>query len=249
VDRPVRLVLVEALTFARRLARRRLVVITFALDATALGWIALVSPAGSLRAVFGAAQGLGALTALVLASGCVADDRSAGRLVLGATHPAPRSAWVLGRWLAVAAGAGCVTVVAGVVAALAGPGLGGASPFTLGVVAAVLHVGAFAALAVALSCAAGSTGQVLVLLGLLVLGLIPPEILGTLLDAAWIDPVTRVAWSLLPTPWALDRVQAWAAGAEGPHPFLALALLAQTPLWLSAGARVVARSELGARGL
>lgn len=245
----MRLVLVEALTFARRLARRRIVAIVFALDAAALAWIAAASPPGSLRAAFGAAQGLGALTTLVLASGCVADDRCSGRLVLGATHPAPRSAWVLGRWLAVAAGAACVTVVAGVVAALAGPGLGAASVFALGSAAAVLHVGAFAAFAVASSCAGGSTEQVLVLLGLLVLGLIPPEILGSMLAAAWIEPVTRVAWSLLPTPWALDRVQAWAAGAEGPHPVLALALLAQTPLWLSAGARTVARAELGARGL
>jgi hypothetical protein len=245
----VRLVLVEALTFARRLARRRLVAVVFALDAAALAWIALASPPGSVRAAFSAAHGLGALTALVLAAGCVADDRSAGRLVFGATHPAPRSAWVLGRWLAVGAPAACVTAVAAGVAALAGPGLGGEGALALGVVAAILHVAAFAALAVALSCAAGSTAQVLTLLGLLVIGLVPPEILGSMLAAAWIEPVTRVAWSLLPTPWALDRVQAWAAGAEGPHPVLALALLAQTPLWLAAGAREMARAELGARAL
>ena len=245
----MRLVLIEAATFARRLARRRIVAIVFGLDAAALAWVAFVSPPGSLRAAFGAAQALGALTTLVLASGCVGDDRTAGRLVLGATHPAPRSAWVLGRWLAIAAGAGGVTVVAAVVAMVAGPGLAGAWAFALGAMAAVLHVGAFAALAVALSCAGGSTEQVLMLLALLVVGVIPPEILGSMLAAAWLEPVARVAWSLLPTPWALDRLQAWVAGAEGPHPVLALALLAQTPLWLSTGSRAVARAELAARGL
>ncbi len=240
----MRLVLVEALTFARRLARRRLVAIVFALDAALLAWITLVSPVGSLGAAFAAAQGLGTLTTLVLASGCVADDRSAARLVLGATHPAPRSAWVLGRWLTVAAGAACVTVGAAVAAALGGPGLGPAGAFAIGVAAAVLHVGAFAAVAVAVSCGAGSTAQVLVLLGLLLLGLVPPEIVGGML-ASWMEPATRVVWSLVPTVWALERIQAWAAGAEGPHPVLALALLAQTPLALAAGAWALARAELG----
>jgi len=245
----VRLVLVEALTFARRLARRRLVAVVIALDAAVVAWIALVSPVGSLRAAFAAAQGLGALTTLVLSSGCVADDRSAARLVLAATHPERRSAWVLGRWLTVATAAACVTVGTVAVAAIGGPGLGRAGAFVLGAGAAALHVGVLAALAVALSCGAGSTEQVLALLGLLLFGLVPPEVVGTVLAAPWLEPVTRAAWSLLPTPWALDRVQAWAAGAEGAHPVLALALLTQTPLWLAAGARAVARAELGARGL
>lgn len=245
----MRLALVEALTFARRLARRRHVALVFALDAAVLAWFAVVSPAGSLRAAFAAAQGLGALTTLVLSSGCVADDRSAGRLVLVATHPAPRSSWVLGRWLTVAAGAACVTVGAAVVVALGGPGLGRSGAFALGAGAAALHAGAFAALAVALSCGAGSTEQLLALLGLLLLGLVPPAVLATLVAAPWLEPVTRAAWTAFPTPWALDRLQAWALGVEGPHPVVAAALLAQTPFWLAAGARAVARAELGARGL
>lgn len=245
----MRLALVEALTFARRLVRRRRVAIVFALDAAVLAWFAVVSPAGSLRAAFAVAQGLGALATLVLSSGCVADDQSAGRLLLGATHPVPRSAWVLGRWLTVAAGAACVTVGAAVVVALGGPGVGRAGAFALGVGAAALHAGAFAALAVALSCGAGGTEQVLALVGLLLLGLVPPDVLATMLTAPWLEPVTRAAWTALPTPWALDRVQAWALGAEGPHPVPALALLAQTPFWLAAGARAAARAELGARFL
>jgi hypothetical protein len=240
---------VEALTFARRLARRRLVGTTLGLDAAMLAWIVLVSPARSLRVAFAAAQGLGALTALVLAAGCVADDRGAGRLVLGATHPAPRAAWVLGRWLAAAAGAAAVTTVAAVAAALTGPGLGPPVPFALGLAALVLHVAALTALAVALSCGAGGTAQVLTLLGLLALGLLPPEVVAGALAGAWAVPVSRVAWALLPTPWALDRIQAWVLGVEAAHPLLLLALLAQPPLWLAAGARSLARAELGARGL
>jgi hypothetical protein len=242
-------VLVEALTFARRLARRRIVLTVLALDAATLVWMAFVSPVPSVRAACAAAQGLSVLTTLVLASGCVADDRSAARLIFGATHPTPCAAWILGRWLAVAAGAAAVTVLTVVVAALTGPGLGPLTPFAFAVAAAVLHVGALAALAVALSCGAGGTGQVLALLGLLVIGLMPPEVVAGALHAAWVEPVTRVAWAVLPAPWALDRLQAWAMGAEGPHPLLALALLAQTPLWLAAGARAIAHAELGARSL
>jgi len=245
----VRLILVEALTYALRLVRRRLVVTTLVLEAAVLAWAVVISPVGSLRATFAAAQGLGALTTLVLASGCVADDRSAGRLVLGATHPAPRRAWILGRWLTVAGAAAAVTAMAAIVAALAGPGFGSPRGFALGVAAAALHVGAFGALAVALSCGAGGTGQVLALLGLLVIGLVPPEVVAGTLARAWAEPVARVAWAALPTPWALDRIQAWALGAEGPHPLLALALLTQPPLWLAAGVRAIAHAELGARSL
>jgi hypothetical protein len=245
----MRLILVEALTFGRRLSRRRLVVTTLVLDAAALAWATLIAPVGSVRAGFAAAEGLGALTTLVLASGCVADDWSAGRLALGATHPAPRSAWILGRWLSVAVGAGAVTVLAAVALALAGPGLGPAARFALGALAALLHVAALAALAVALSCAAGGTGQVLVLLGVLLIGLVPPEVVAGMVAGAWAVPLTGVAWAILPTPWAPDRLQAWALGAEGSHPLLALALLAQTPLWLAVGARTIARAQLGARSL
>ena len=245
----MRLILVEALTFARRLARRRIVVTTLLLDTAVLAWAVFVSPVSSLQSALAAAQGLGELTTLVLASGCVADDRSCARLVLCATHPAPRSAWILGRWLAVGATAVVVTVVVGVVAALAGPGLQPSGAFALGVVAAALHVTALAALAVALSTGAGGTGQVLALLGLLVIGLVPPEVVAGALNATWAEPITRFAWAVLPAPWALDRLQAWALGAEGPHPLLALALLGQTPLWLAAGTRAIARAELGARSL
>ena len=243
----MRLVLVEALTFATRLARRRLVWTTLGLDAAALAWLVVVAPAGSPRAEFAAAQGLGALTVLVLASGCVADDRSAARLALGATHPAPRSAWIVGRWLAVGSGAAAVAVVTGVVAAWAGPGARAPGALALGAAASAVHVGALAALAVTLSCGAGGTAQVLVLLGILVIGLVPPAVVAGVFARGWVEPVVRAAWAALPTPWALDRLQAWALGVEGPHPLLALALAAQPPLWLAAGARALQQAELGAR--
>jgi hypothetical protein len=242
------LVWAEARVFAARLARRRLVATTLTLDVAALAWLVLVSPVGSLRSAFAAAQGLGALTTLVLASGCVAADRSAARLVLGATHPVPRSAWILGRWLAVGAGASVVTLVTAAATALAGPGPVPPAGFALGAVAAVVHAGAFAALAVALSCGAGETAQVLVLLALLAFGLVAPDAVGATV-AAWVEPAVRAAWTALPTPWALDRVQGWALAAEGPHPVLALALLAQAPVWLALGTRAIARAELGSRGL
>ena len=241
----MRLALVEALTFARRLARRRVVVTTLALDALAALWLVAVSPVGSWRAAATAAQGLGMLTTLVLASGCVADDRAAGRLLLGATHPAPPWTWVVGRWLAVAAGASAVTLVATVLVTLAGPGR--AAGFGFGAAAACAHVAALAALAVALSTAAGATAQVLALLAVLVIGLVPPDALAGLLAAPWLEPAARAAWAALPAPWTLDRLQAWAAGLERPHPVLAVALLAQAPLALALGARAVARAELGSR--
>ena len=243
----MRLVLVEALTFARRLARRRVVRVTLALDAAAVAWLVVAAPVGAVRAAAGAAQALGILTALVLSSGCVADDRAAGRLLLEATHPVPRSAWVLGRWLAVVAGAAGVTVAATGLIVLAGPGTGPLGGFLLGLAAAVIHLGAFAALAVALSVGAGGTEQVLALVALLTAGLVPPDVLAGMLGAPWLEPAARAGWTLLPTPWALDRVQAWAAGAEGAHPVVALALLAQAPLALAAGARAMERAELGAR--
>jgi|GEM_PF-6885169 len=245
----MRLALVEGLSFARRLARRRVVVITLALDAVAVAWILATAPGESPHAALGAAQALGALTTLVLASGCIADDRAAGRLLLAATHPSPRSAIVLGRWLAVAAPSAAVTLVAATLIALAGPGLGRVSGFVLGAAAGCLHVAAFGALAVSLSTGAGATAQVLTLLGLLLIGLVPPDVLASLLAAPWLEPVTRAAWTGLPTPWALDRIQAWVTGVEGPHPALALALVAQPPVVLAAGARALARAELGARSL
>ncbi len=237
---------VEATTFARRLSRRRLVLATLGLDAALLLWAVLAPPA-SARGALAAAEGLGVLTLLVLSSGCVADDRDAGRLVLPATHPAPRSAWVVGRWVAVAAGAGAVTAMAAEAMALAAPGLGSGPRFALGVACAVLNVAALSALAVALSCGAGPTGQVLVLLGLLLAGLVAPDVVGTMLGRPWVEPVVRAAWTVLPTGWALDRLERWALGIGAPHPFLALALLAQTPFWLLAAGRAVARAQPGTR--
>ena len=245
----MRLVLVEALTFARRLARRRVVWVTLGLDAAAVAWLVVAAPAGAARAAAAAAHGLGIATALVLSSGCVADDRAAGRLLLEATHPAPRSAWVLGRWLTVFAGAAGVTVAATALTLLAGPGPRALGASCLGLAAAVVQLGAFAALAVALSVGAGATEQVLALLALLVAGLVPPDVLAGLLGAPWLEPAARAAWTALPTPWAVDRVQAWAAGAEGAHPVLALALFAQAPLALAAGVWAMGRAELGARPL
>ncbi len=242
------LVLIEALTFARRLARRRVVVTTLALCAAATGWC-VVFPVGSARGALDAAHGLGLLATLVLAAGCIGDDRAAGRLLLAATHPAPRSAWIVGRWLAVAAGAAAVTLPAAVAIALAGPGLGRPALFGLGLAAAAVHLAAFAALAVLLSAVAGVTEQVLALLALLVVGLIPPDVLAGLLGAPWHEPATRVAWTALPTPWALDRAQAWVLGRGDPQVVQALALVAQAPLALALGARALARAELGARAL
>ena len=244
----MRLVLVEARIFAMRLARRRLVWVALALDTAAVAWL-VVSPAGSPRAAFAAAHGLGVLTVLVLGSGCVADDLSAGRLIPGATHPVPRAAWILGRWLAVAMAAAAVTVVAGVVAVWAGPGAASSGSIALGAAASAAHVGALAALAVMLSCGAGGTAQVLVLLGVLVIGLVPPAVVAGAFARAWLEPALRVAWAALPTPWALDRVQGWALGVEGAHPLLVVALAAQPAVWLAAGTRVLRQAELGARGL
>jgi ABC-2 type transport system permease protein len=243
------LVLVEAVTFARRLARRRVVLTTLTLDLAAVVWLALIAPVASVRAAWTAAQGLGVLTTLVLASGCIADDRAAGRLLLCATHPVPRSALLLGRWLAVAAGAAAVTVPAILLIALAGPGAGRLSAFALGAAAACVHLLALAALAAALSTEAGATAQVLTLLGVLVIGAVPPEVPAGMLAAPWLEPVARVAWTVLPTPWALGRIQAWALGVEGPHPLLAVGLLAQAPLALALGTRTLARAELGSRWL
>lgn len=241
------LLLVEAASFARRLARRRLVRATLALEAGILAWIALVAPVDSARAALATAQALGALTVLVLASGCVADDRAAARLVLDATHPVPRACWVGGRWLAVFAAAAAVSAISGAVLLLSGPGLRPLGGLTLATVGASGHAAALAALAVALSCGAGSTPQVLTLLGVLLFGLVPPEIAAPALTADWATPLLRVVWALLPTPWALDRVQGWALALEGPVPLLALALLVQAPLFLAAGARSLLRAELGAR--
>ncbi len=242
------LVLVEAHTFARRLARRRVVVTTLALCAAATAWL-VVFPVGSPHGALAAAHGLGLLATLVLASGCIGDDRAAARLLLAATHPAPRAVWVVGRWLAAAVGAVAVMLTAAVAIAFAGPGLGRPAAFALALAAAAVHLAAFAALAVLLSAVAGGTEQVLVLLVLLLAGLVPPDVLAGLLGAPWLEPAARLAWTALPTPWALEGVQAWVLGRGDPQVVPALALLAQAPLALVLGARAVARAELGARAL
>ena len=112
---------------------------------------------------------------------------------------------------------------------------------------ALAHVAALASIAVALSCAAGPTAQVLLLLGLWVAGAVPPEAAGDLAGAAWLAGLVRAAWTALPSTWALGRLLDWVLGAGAAAPAAALALALQPALWLGAGARRLARSELAAR--
>ena len=238
--------LVEALVTARRLTRRGVLLATGSLVVLALCYAGLVNPVGSPRAALSAATELAALVVLVVSAGIVADDRSHGRLTMPATHPAPPSAWVVGRWLAVS-GFGAAVLVAASALLLAVAH----APATAGVAAAELcalaHVAVLASAAVALSCAAGPTAQVLLLLALWIAGAMAPEAVGALVGAAWVTGLVRALWTALPSPWALGRLLDWALGAGAPAPAAALVLALQPSLWLGAGARRLALAELAAR--
>lgn len=239
--------IVEAACTVRRLARRPSAVAALVLVGLLLGYATLVNPVATAREALSAAAAIGATVVLVLSAGIVAEDRERGRLALAATHPSPPAVWVVGRWLAVLGAAAAVFAVAlAVLLAVvpARPPVGVA----LGVAAALAHLGALAALAVALSCSLGSTAQLLVLLAVFAIGALPPELAAQALGRA-AGVAAKVAWAVLPTPWVLGRLNAWLLGAGVPSPWLALALVLQPALWLGAGARRLGRAELAVRGL
>lgn len=238
-------VVAEAGTTLRRLVRRRTTLVVGGLALVLALYGALIAPAASSRAALSEAGALAALTVLVLAAGIVSDDRAAGRLALAYTHPAPRAAWVLGRWMAVAA---CGVAVLTVAAALlvAGTGSCDAARTALAWGAGAVFTAALAALTVALSCRVGPTAQVLLVTALLVAGAMPPDVAAQqTLGAGW-TAIAGALWTLLPTPWALGRVHAW-VWAGGAVPLAAAALPVQVALWLWAGARALERAELGMR--
>jgi len=240
-------VLVEAAVAARRLARRRVLPVTGALVALCLVYAAVVDPVASARGALSAASAVATLVLLIVSAGIVADDRERGRLAIAATHPAPVASWVVGRWLAVTAVAAAVLVAASaVLLPVAGAPLR-AGGIALAEGAALAHLAALGALAVALSCAAGSTAQVLLLVAGCVVGAMPPDVVAQPLGRAWLGPV-RAVWTALPTEWAVDRLQAWCLAGGAPAPALALVLALQPALWLGAGARRLARADLGGRG-
>ncbi len=239
--------LAEATSTFRRFARRRAVGVVVLLDVAAVAYGALVATPATPWSGLAAAAALGGLTTVVLASGLVADDRAAGRLALAATHPIHLGELVAGRWLAVAALSTAVATAGGAALALASGGSVARGPLALALGAAACHLAALGALALFLSCVAGATSQVLVLLAVLVAGIVPPALAAEALPWPWLRPAVPALWTIVPTPWALDRVQHWALGDEGAVPLLLAALLLQPPLFLAAGGRLLARAELGAR--
>jgi hypothetical protein len=126
-----------------------------------------------------------------------------------------------------------------------------ARPAALGVAlsgaALVAYLAALAGLAVALSCALGSTPQIFALLALLVLGAVPPDLAMHGLAGAWSRVVARGLWTVLPTPWTLGRLEEWGLAGGEPAPLAAAALAAQTAIWLAVGARSLSRTQLAAR--
>jgi Cu-processing system permease protein len=240
-------VLAETSSTLWRLARRSTLPAATGLDLALLLYIAWLDPAESAGAALSAASVLGALTVLILSAGIVADDRAAGRLVLPATHPTSRAGWVLGRWLAVSATAVGVFTVASGVLLVAGSGPRPPAALALGWSAGIAFLAALAALAVALSCAFGSTAQLLTLVAVLALGAMPPQVAVHALGGGWAAAAARALWSALPTPWALGRLHEWALARGAPASLLAASLVAQTAVWLGAGARALRRAELGAR--
>ncbi len=242
--------LAEAAAAARRLARRRTSGGAGALAAGLLAYAALVRPVASARDAVSAATAVAAFTLLVLAAGVIADDRQRGRLAIAATHPAPPRVWVVGRWLAVSGAAGAVLLAGAAVLLTVAGGWDRPGPVALALAASCAHVAAFAALAVALSCRAGATGQVLGLIALLVAGAVPPDVVAQALPGARAGAGAAVsaAWALLPTSWAVGRLHAWALGGGTPAPWLGVAVMLQSAAWLAAGAIALGRAELAPRG-
>jgi len=240
-------VLVEAAVAARRLARRRVLPVTGALVALFLVYAAVLDPVASARGALSAASAVATLVLLIVSAGIVADDRERGRLAIAATHPAPAAVWVIGRWLAVTGIAASVLAAASAVLLPVAGGPLRAGAIALAEGAALAHLAALGALAVALSCAAGSTAQVLLLVAGCVVGVMPPDIVAQPLGRAWLGPL-RALWTAAPTEWALDRLHAWFLAGGAPAPALAIVLALQPVLWLGAGARSLGRADLGGRG-
>jgi hypothetical protein len=242
----VRPLAAEVVCAARRLARRRSAAATLLVAALLAAYAALLRPVECARDAVSAATAIASFSLLVAGAGIVSDDRERGRLALVATHPAASPTWVLGRWLAVWAGA--VAVLAGASAALLAVAGGGHPGRTAAALAAsAVHLGALAALAVALSCRVGATAQVLILVALLVAGAVPPDVAAAAAPRPWVPAAARALWSALPTPWAVGRLHAWALSGGPAAPLLAIVLVLQPALWLLAGARSLGRAELGAR--
>lgn len=240
-------VLVEAGVAVRRLARRRILPVTGVLVALFLGYAAVLHPVASARTALAAATAVATLVLLFTSAAIVADDRERGRLVIVATHPAPPSVWVVGRWLAVTSVAALTLAAASAVLLPVAGGPLRAGAVALAELTSVAHLAALGALAVALSCAGGSTPQVLILVALCAIGAMAPDVVAQPLGSAWAG-LLRVVWTALPTVWALDRLHAWSFAAGAPVPALALVLVLQPALWLGAGARRLARAELAVRG-
>jgi len=239
--------LMEAATTLRRLARRRVVLAVAALDLVLLLYTAILDPVDSARAALSAATALGALTVVVLSAGIVADDRASGRLAVAAAHPADRADWVMGRWLAVVALAAATAALAGGALLATAPARAGAVSVALGWAAGTVYLAALAGLAVALSCAVGSTSQIFTLLAVLALGAMPPDVAVHGFDSAWLRALARGLWTLLPTPWTLGRLHDWSLAGGAPAPLAAAALASQAAAWLVVGARTLRRAELATR--
>ena len=242
--------LVESACALRRMARRRTLPASLALCALLLVYATFVHPVATARQALSAATAIASIVVLIVSAGIIADDRERGRLALAGTHPVSPAVWVLGRWLAVwgfaaAVLGGSSTILLAVAAKPSWPGVGG---FALATAAALAHLAALAALSVALSCGAGSTAQLLLLLALWIVGAVPPEVIAQSVGGAWAGGAARTLWTALPTSWALTRLHAWSLGAGTPEPVLALVLVLQPALWLGAGARRLAAAELGVRG-
>lgn len=238
--------LVEAACTVRRLARRPTAAAALLLAVALLGYATLVNPVATARDALSAAAAVGATAVLVLSAGIVADDHERGRLALAATHPSSPAVWVVGRWLAVLGVAAAVFAAALAVLLAVVPAPRPPVGVALGVAATLAHLGALAALAVALSCSLGSTAQLLVLLAVFAIGALPPAFAAQALGRA-AGVAAALAWAVLPTSWVLGRLDAWLLGAGAPSPWLALALLLQPALWLGAGARRLGRAELAVR--
>jgi hypothetical protein len=238
--------LVEARCALRRLARRRTLPATLALCAVFLVYAGVVHPVATVRGALSAATALATIVVLIVSAGSIADDRERGRLAVAATHPAPPAVWVIGRWLAVWGVAVAVLAVGTVLLLAVVGGPRGAGGVALAEAAAVVHLAALASLAVALSCGAGSTPQLLLLLALCVVGAVPPDLVAQPLGA-WAGGAARVLWTLLPTSWSLGRLDEWCLEGGAPAPLLALILALQPVVWLGAGARRLAAAELAAR--
>lgn len=240
--------LAEAGCALRRLARGRAAPAAAAVCVLLAAYAGAVDPVHSARAALSAATAIATLALLIVSSGVVAEDLVRGRLAIAATHPAAPTVWVVGRWLAVWAVAALVFGVTAAPLLAVARGHAGPGGVAAAAVAALVHLGALGALAVALSCVAGPTAQLLLLLGLCAAGAVPPDVIAAPVGGAWALAAARALWTALPTAWALGRVHEWLLAAGAAQPALALVLALQPPLWLSAGARRLADAEFAVRG-